>query len=629
MKKKGRGAETSRHAGLRHRAVLAITALGVVYGDIGTSPLYALRECFRPHHGLPASPAAVLGVLSLLVWALVLIVSVKYIAFVMRADNRGEGGILALLALTPPRARGPAVVALGLLGAALLYGDGVITPAISVLAAVEGLEVAAPALAPWVVPVAVGLLLLLFAVQKRGTARVGEVFGPVMLLWFVAIGVLGAVEVARSPGILRALSPWYGVRLFVEHGKAAFVVLGAVILAVTGAEALYADMGHFGRRPIRLAWLGFVFPALLLNYLGQAALVLRQPEAVESPFYLLAPRWLLYPLLGLATLATVIASQALISGAFSLTRQAVRLGYVPRVTIFHTSRTEMGQVYLPEINALLMVGCLLIVLEFRSSSALGAAYGIAVSGTMAVTNVLFYMVARHRWHWPAWQAGGLAALFLALDLAFLSANLLKIRDGGWVPLAVAAAVYVLLSTWKRGTELMRALLVRASVPFEPFLANLARVPPPRVPGTAVFLSATPDGVPPVLLQHLEHNKALHEHVVILTVVTTDEPEVADGKRLSSDALTARFHRVRALYGFMETPDVPAIVTRCCGLGIGNAIEETSYYVGRTRLLPSGRAPMAKWRKLLFGFMARNARSATEYFRIPPDRVVELGAYIEF
>ncbi len=419
------------------------------------------------------------------------------------------------------------------------------------------------------------------------------------------------------------------MRLLAEHRAAAFLVLGAVVLAVTGAEALYADMGHFGRLPIRRAWLGLVFPALLLNYLGQAALVLRQPEAVQSPFYLLAPRPLLYPLLGLATLATIIASQALISGAFSLTSQAVRLGYFPRVTIVHTSWTEAGQVYLPEINAALMVGCLLLVLGFRSSSALGAAYGIAVTGTMAVTSVLFYLVARHRWRWPVWQAGGLAALFLAVDLAFLGANLVKVRAGGWVPLAIAAAVYALLSTWKRGTELMRGLLTRASVPFQPFLDQLARVPPPRVSGTAVFLSATMEGVPPVLLHHLEHNKALHENVVILTVLTTDEPAVADADRISTDALTARFHRVRACYGFMETPDVPAVVDRCCGLGIASALEETSYYVGRTRLLPTGPAPMAKWRKLLFGFLARNARSATEYFRIPPDRVVELGAQVEF
>jgi KUP system potassium uptake protein len=618
----------ARSAGVRHRAALAITALGVVYGDIGTSPLYALRECFRPTHGLPATPAAVLGVLSLLVWALILIVSVKYIAFVMRADNRGEGGILALLALIPPRARGAGVVAVGLFGAALLCGDGVITPAISVLAAVEGLEIAAPGLAAGVVPVALGLLFLLFAVQKQGTARVGELFGPVMLVWFATIAVLGAIEVGRSPGILRALSPWYGVRLFIEHGKAAFVVLGAVVLAVTGAEALYADMGHFGRGPLRFGWMGIVFPALLLNYLGQAALVLRQPEAVQNPFYLLAPRGFLYPLLGLATLATIIASQALISGVYSLIRQAVRLGYFPRVTIVHTSRSEMGQVYLPEINALLMVGCLLIVVEFRSSSALGAAYGIAVTGTMVVTSVLFYLVARHRWRWPRWQAGGLTAFFLALDLGFLGANLLKVREGGWVPVAVAAGVYALLSTWKRGGELMRALLARSSRPLEPFLAELARVPPPRVAGTAVFLTATPEGVPSVLLQHLQHNKAIHEDVVILTVVTTDEPEVPDDERISSETLGERLYRVRVRYGFMETPDVPAVVARCCGLGIGSAIEETSYYVGRTRLLPSGHAPMAKWRKLLFGFMARNARSATEYFGIPPDRVVELGTHVE-
>jgi KUP system potassium uptake protein len=387
-------------------------------------------------------------------------------------------------------------------------------------------------------------------------------------------------------------------------------------------------MGHFGRRPIRRAWAGLVFPSLVLNYLGQAALVLRQPHAIQSPFYLLAPRPLLYPLLALATLATVIASQALISGAFSLTSQAVRLGYFPRVTIVHTSWTEAGQVYLPEINAGLMVGCLLLVLGFRSSSALGAAYGIAVTGTMAVTSILFYLVARHRWRWPPWRAGGLAAVFLAVDLAFLCANLVKIRAGGWVPLAIGAAVYVLLSTWKRGTELMRTLLVRTSVPVQPFLERLARTPPPRVAGTAVFLSATRDGVPPVLLHHLAHNKALHENVILLTVVTVDEPAVRDADRLETELLAPRFHRVRVRYGFMEMPDVPAMVDRCCGLGIAGTAADTSYYVGRTRVLPSGPAPMAKWRKLLFGFLARNARSAMEYFRIPPERVVELGAQVE-
>ena len=606
-----------------------MAALGVVFGDIGTSPLYALRECFRADHGLPIDTATVLGVLSLLIWSLVLIVNVKYVLFVMRADNRGEGGILALLALIPSGARRPVVIAFGIAGAALLYGDGVITPAISVLAALEGLEVMAPALAPWVVPVAAVLLLVLFTVQKRGTARVGRMFGPVMLIWFVAIALLGATEIGRSPTVLNALNPWYGVRLALEHRMAAFLVLGAVVLAVTGAEALYADMGHFGRRPIRRAWFALVFPALVLNYLGQGALVLRQPATAQSPFYLLAPWWLLSPLLGLATLATIIASQALISGAFSLTRQAVRLGYCPRVTIVHTSWTEVGQVYLPEINAALMMGSLLLVVGFRSSSALSAAYGIAVTGTMAVTSVLFYLVARYRWRWSGTRAGVLTALFLAVDLAFLSANLPKIWSGGWVPLAIGGAVYILLATWKRGTDLMRTLLVRASVPYEPFLEQLKRAPPPRVPGTAVFLSATSEGVPPVLLQHLEHNKALHEHVVILTIQTADEPAVADAKRLRSEPLAGRFYRVRARYGFMETPDVPDVIDRCCALGIGSRLEDTSYYVGRTRLLPDGPAPMAKWRKLLFGFMARNARSAPEYFSVPPDRVVELGAQIRF
>jgi KUP system potassium uptake protein len=613
----------------RHLASLSLGALGVVFGDIGTSPLYALRECFRAEHGLAPTPANVLGLLSLIIWSLVLVVSVKYVAFVMRADNRGEGGILALLALTSPRVRSTATVTLGLFGAALLYGDGVITPAISVLAAVEGIKVVAPPFTHWVVPVAIGLLLLLFTVQKRGTARMGRMFGPVMLVWFAAIAILGGVEVARSPDVLWGLNPWHAARFLLDHGLAGFLVLGAVVLAITGVEALYADMGHFGRRPIRLVWSAVVLPALVLNYLGQGALILRLPEAVQNPFYLLAPRWLLVPLLALATLATIIASQALISGAFSLTRQAVRLGYCPRVTIVHTSPTEAGQVYLPEVNAGLMVGCLLLVLGFQSSGALGAAYGIAVTGTMAVTSVLFYLVARHRWHWPLWGAAGLAGAFLALDLAFLGANLVKIGEGGWVPLAIAGAVWLLMATWKRGSELLQRILANAAVPFDGFLDDLRRDPPIRVPGTAVFLSAHPEGVPMVLLQHLEHNKALHEDVIILTVATEEVPEVPDDSRIVTEPLAPRFHRVRAAYGFMETPDVPGAVARCCGLGLGADPKEISYYLGRMRLLPGGRAPMAKWRKLFFGFLARNARSATEYFQIPSDRVVELGARLEF
>jgi KUP system potassium uptake protein len=622
-----RSAEDRPHG--RRLATLSLTALGVVFGDIGTSPLYAFRECFKAEYGLAPTPGTVHGVLSLIVWSLILIVSVKYLGFVMRADNQGEGGILALLA-SILRVRPPAaLVALGLFGAALLYGDGVITPAISVLSAVEGLEVAAPAFRHWVVPTTLVILTLLFAFQKRGTAGVGAVFGPIMLVWFGTIAVLGAGAIAQEPTVLWAVNPWHAVRLFVDHGATGFLVLGAVFLVVTGAEALYADMGHFGRRPIRLVWFGLVLPALLLNYFGQGALVLRQPEAVQSPFYRLAPWWALYPLLGLATLATIVASQALISGAFSLTRQAIRLGYSPRFTVIHTSREEQGQIYIPEINAALMVGCLLLVVGFASSSRLAAAYGIAVSGTMAITTALLYVLARYRWGWTIGRAVTVAGGFLLVDLAFFGANAGKIRAGGWVPLVIAGGAFLLMTTWKRGSELVRGILAEQAMPFDRFLAELERLRPPRVPGTAVFLTAHLEGTPLVLLHHLKHNKALHEEVVILSVITEDVPEVSSDRRITTEKLADHIFRVSATYGFMEPPDVPDIVRLCCGLGVRADPLTTSYYLGRARLLPTGPAPMMKWRKLLHGFMVRNARSATEYFRIPPDRVVELGAQTEF
>jgi KUP system potassium uptake protein len=611
----------------RRLAALSLTALGVVYGDIGTSPLYAVREAFKPAYGLTPTPDAVYGVLSLIVWSLVLVVSVKYITLVMRADNRGEGGILALLALLP-RDR-TVLVMLALFGAALLYGDGVITPAISVLSATEGLEVVAPGFAPYVVPVTVVILLLLFLVQKRGTGGIGGVFGPVMLAWFATIALLGAAEIARAPGILLALSPWHAVRFALTHGSGAFFVLGAVVLAVTGAEALYADMGHFGRRPIRLVWFVVVLPALLLNYFGQGALVLRMPEAVANPFYLLAPRALLYPLLALATLAAVIASQALISGAFSLAQQSIQLGYSPRLTIIHTSRSEYGQIYIPEVNAALAVGCLLLVLGFRSSSGLGAAYGIAVTGTMAITSVLFYVVARARWRWSALRAGTLAAAFLALESLFLGANALKIAHGGWVPLVIGAGVFLLMTTWHQGRHVLTRALTRRSMPLAKFFAEVERRGPPRVEGTAVFLTAHTGGTPEVLVHHLRHNKVLHEQVIFLSVTAEDIPEVSDADRLAVERLPLGFHRVVARYGFMETPDVAAIVARCCRETLSSSADDITYYLGRPTLIPTGRGSMMKWRKLLFVFLSRNSRPATQFFGIPPDRVVELGMRISF
>jgi KUP system potassium uptake protein len=613
----------------RRLAALSLAALGVVYGDIGTSPLYAFRECFKPAYGLSPTPSAVHGVLSLIAWSLILIVSVKYLIVIIRLDNRGEGGIMALLAMILGIRRHTVFVALGLFGAALLYGDGIITPAISVLSAAEGLEVAAPGFGHYVLVATVVLLFLLFHVQRYGTARVGGVFGPIMLIWFTTIGGLGAVQIMRQPAILLALNPWHGVRLFWEHGAVAFFALGGVVLTVTGAEALYADLGHFGRRPIRLAWFSLALPALLLNYFGQGALLLGTPEAIRNPFYLLAPRLGLYPLVGIATAATIVASQALISGVFSLTQQAIHLRYIPRLSIIHTSRSEFGQVYLPAVNTALMVGCLLLVIGFRSSAALGAAYGIAVTGTMAITTMLFYVIARDRWRWSWWRAGALTAAFLVVDLAFLGANITKIAGGGWVPLAVAGAVVLLMTTWHRGTELLTRTLGRLSIPVDAFLATVERTRPPRVPGTAVFLTASVEGAPLSLVHHFRHNKVLHEEIILVSIITAQVPEFDDGARVASEPLGAGFWRVRAYYGFMERPDVQRVVAMCCEHGMKAAPEETTYYVGRARLLPVGPAPMMRWRKRLFAFMSWNASSATDFYGIPPDRVVELGARVEF
>jgi len=621
-------------------AILTITALGVVYGDIGTSPLYALRECFKPGYGIAPTSDNVYGVLSLIVWSLTLVVSVKYIVYVMRADNRGEGGILAMLALIIGKdaahlGRRSVLVALGLVGAALLYGDGVITPAISVLGAMEGLEVVSPAFTRLVVPASLCVLVLLFLFQRHGTAKVGAAFGPMMLLWFGTIAVLGGVEILRAPRVLGAINPMYAIRFFLDHGSPGFVLLGAVVLAVTGAEALYADMGHFGKKPIRLAWFWAVFPCLLLNYFGQGALVLRDPSAVVNPFYLLAPRVLLYPLIGVATIAAIIASQALISGAFSLTQQCVQLGYSPRVTIVHTSAREAGQIYIPEINHALMVGCLLVVLGFQSSSALGAAYGIAVTGTMAITSVLFVVVAASRWNWPLWRAYSLGAAFLVVDLAFLGANALKIGHGGWVPLAIAVALFTLMTTWKRGRDILRERLKDITMPLQTFLESLGTSSIPRVLGTAVFMTSETGGAPVVLLHHLKHNKVLHEKVILLSIQTADVPEVSNDERMAVSRLDHGFLSVAVRYGFMESPDVKEIMELLRRAGVRSRPLDTSYYLGREQLIPlrkpwkRGGLSMNVWRKRLFAVMAKNARSAAEFFQLPPNRVVELGTQIEF
>jgi len=574
-------------------------------------------------------------VLSLVLWSLILVVSVKYTVFILRADNRGEGGVLALLALILQYQRRQsddrirrAIIVLGLVGAALLYGDGVITPAISVLGAVEGLEVVTPAFKILVVPVTLAILIGLFLVQKKGTAKVGRIFGPIMAVWFVSIALLGVFEIATAPRILLAVNPVYGIRFFIAHGFGAFVLLGAVVLAVTGAEALYADMGHFGRRPIRLAWFALVFPALLLNYYGQGALILSHPEGAENPFFMLAPRLLLYPLLALATMAAIIASQALISGAFSLTHQAVQLGYSPRVNVVHTSGTEAGQIYIPEVNAALAVGCILVVLGFGSVSALGAAYGIAVTGTMATTTVLFYVLARSQWNWSVAKAGSLAAVFLTIDLAFFSSNILKIAQGGWVPLLLALMIFTLMTTWYRGRRIVNKRLLRGSLPLHLLLEDVARNKPLRVPGTAVFMTSDTEGAPLVLLHHLKHNKVLHQQVILLSVLFANVPEIPETERISATLLPEGFARIKARYGFMESADVPDILKQSADAGVVAEPAQTSFYLGRERLLPKSQSPMAMWRKKLFIFMSRNSRSATEFFNIPSNRVVELGAQIE-
>jgi KUP system potassium uptake protein len=611
---------------------LSLGALGVVYGDIGTSPLYALKECFAPEYGIVPSPPNVLGVLSLIFWSLNFVVSIKYLIFIMRAHNRGEGGIMALLALLHPR-RDQAgsrrlLIGLGLFGAALLYGDGVITPAISVLGAVEGVGVATPALTAATPAIAALILLGLFMVQKHGTARVGAVFGRIMLVWFSTIAVLGAWGIAQHPTVLRALNPLYGLEFLVTHGRHGFLILGAVILAVTGAEALYADMGHFGKRPIRLMWGTVVLPSLALNYFGQGAVLLARPQTAGNPFYGLVPGWALYPMVVVATTAAVVASQALISGAFSLTRQAVQLGYSPRVTILHTSQTEIGQIYLPGLNRTLGLLCILLVLGFQSSGALASAYGIAVTGTMTITTILFCAVARERWNWSVGRVVLLGAVFLVVDLSFLAANLVKIAKGGWFPLLVAAAVYVLMTTWKRGREAVTRILHENALPLPLFLEDMTRRPPPRVQGTAVFMTSDPGGTPVVLLHHLKHNKVLHERVVIMSISGEEIPQLKPQERAEVKEKGGGFYLVTGRYGFMESPDVPGLLNALSSRGFAVKPMEASFYLGRETLLPTGTSRLAGWRKKLFIFMARNAQSATAFFNLPPNRVVELGAQIQ-
>jgi KUP system potassium uptake protein len=610
-----------------------LTALGVVYGDIGTSPLYALRECFFGEHGIPVTRGNVLGVLSLILWSLVIVISVKYLLFVMRADNNGEGGILALMSLLRPhggnrRGQRWLFAVLGIFGAALLYGDGMITPAISVLSAVEGLRVATPVFGHFVEPLTILILIGLFLFQRRGTAGVGAIFGPVMLAWFACLTLLGVLQIVREPSVLTAVDPRQAFEFFLSNRGRGFLTLGAVFLVVTGGEALYADMGHFGPRPIRIAWFGLVFPALVVNYFGQGALLLTRPEAAHNPFYRMAPEWALYPLVVLATAATVIASQAVISGAFSLTRQAVQLGYSPRVQIEHTSAREIGQIYIPSVNWVLMFATIGLVVGFQSSSSLAAAYGVAVTTTMVITTILLSVLAVERWRWSASRAALMGVCFLVADLAFFGANIIKVPHGGWFPLVVAGIVFTLMTTWRRGRHILNARLAEDSLSVEIFLKDVATTTIARVSGTAIFMTRTAEGVPPTLLHNLKHNKVLHRTVVFLTVVTEDEPHVPESQRLSTADLGQGFFRVKIRYGFMEDADVPEVLSRLDVAGLKFPPGDTTYFLGKETVLATPRPGMALWRERLFSVMSRNARSATSFFRLPPNRVVELGAQIE-
>lgn len=616
-------------------SALTLAALGVVYGDIGTSPLYTIKEVFSVGvHPVPLNPANMYGILSLIVWALILVVSIKYLAFIMRADNRGEGGIMALLALASRSTEGNPkkqrfIMMLGILGACMFYADGMITPAISVLSAVEGLEVAAPILHPMIIPITLLVLLLLFWSQSKGTALVGAFFGPIMLLWFSTLAVLGISGIMQHPSILYALNPIYAIHFFEISPWIAFVALGAVVLAVTGAEALYADMGHFGRFPIRLAWFGFVLPALVLNYFGQGALVLENPETVKNPFYLLAPEWMLYPLIILATLAAVIASQAVITGAFSVSRQALQLGFLPRMHVEHTSESQQGQIYMPRVNWGLMVAVMLLVIGFGSSGNLAAAYGIAVTGDMVITTLLAGIVFHYLWGWGKLRTISLVLIFLTVDLAFFSANVLKIPDGGWVPLVMAIVIFTLMITWKTGRSMLYQHLKNEAMALDPFIEAIGAHPPARVSGTAVFMTPNLEGVPHAMLHNLKHNKVLHERVVILTVKFHDVPHILVEDRVEVKALPHEFYKVTVNYGFKDEPDLPRALLLCAAKGLTIEAMDTSFFIGKEILIAHESSTMAYWRKKIFIGLFRSAETITNQFNLPPNRVVELGTQVSF
>ncbi len=617
----------------RRLRALALGAIGVVFGDIGTSPLYTMKETLGTH-GMTPTPSAVLGVLSLVFWALIVVVSLKYVTFVMRADNKGEGGIMALMALAQRSMSGSArarwvLAGFGIFGAALFYGDGVITPAISVLGAVEGLGVAAPGLDKYVVWIALAILLVMFAVQRHGTHSVGRAFAPVMALWFVVLAVLGVRQIIINPQVLYAVNPLHAIRFFINHGNTSFIALGGVVLALTGAEALYADMGHFGKKPIRMAWFFFVLPALLLNYFGQGALLLGNPRAIESPFYLLVPEPLLYPMIVLAAAAAVIASQAVISGAFSMTREAMTLGYSPRLAVVHTSREMSGQIFVPWVNRMLMVLVILAVLGFRSSDNLGAAYGIAVTGTMTVTTALALVVARKRWHWSWFTVALVGVLFLIIDLSFFGANLLKVAHGGWFPLVLGVVLFSVMTTWRRGRELVMREIKQGGLALAPFIENIAEHPPLRVPGTAIFLTANQHAVPHALLHNLKHNKVLHERNVLLTVETLETPVAEVHERIEITPMGGNFFGLELRFGFAEDPNIPLALSQCSREGLGFDMMDTTFFLSRETIVADARRPgMALWRDKLFAFMARNALPATAFFQIPGNRLIELGAQVE-
>ena len=614
-------------------AGLALAAIGIVYGDIGTSPLYSLKTVFDPAHGLALTPANLIGVVSLIFWGLSIIVSLKYVTLVLRADNRGEGGIMALLALAlaavgDRKRLHVALLLIGVFGASLFYGDSVITPAISVLSAIEGLEVATPALQPYVVPLTIVVLVSLYAVQRHGTAGIGRWFGPIMLLWFAALAAMGVLNIVRSPGILVALNPWHALRFFIDNRGIGFLALGAIVLAFTGAEALYADMGHFGRKPIRLAWFAVTFPALALNYLGQGGLLLARPDAIANPFYQQLGSWSVYPLVVLSTIATVIASQATISGTFSMTKEAIALGFLPRMRVVHTSEREIGQIYLPVINWLQLIAVLLAVVGFGSSDNLASAYGIAVTATMLATTILTYFVIRYRWRMNLALCLAATGFFLAIDVAFFSANALKVLHGGWFPLTLGVLLFTLMLTWRRGRQQVFDNLQKHAIPLDAFLESLFIAPPARVPGTAIFLRGESDGVPHAMLHNLSHNKVLHERIVFLTVHITDEPRVEAQSRVRITGLGHGCHQLDVMFGFKDEPDIPDVLDRCASQGLAFDMMQTSFFIARQTVISTPGAGMAPWREHLFVAMQRNARDAADYYRIPTNRVIELGTQVE-